>query len=171
MADFKPAYEKMIRNEGGYVLHKVAGDTGGLTFAGISIAAHPEWNGWTIIESEGGNSEKLTPMVYQFYKMNYWDRVKGDQIKSQIIAENIFDFAVNAGVRTASKLAQVVVDATPDGIIGNNTVSALNNYNQHMFVSNYALSKIQRYAQICNKNPAQKKFLLGWINRTLRGVK
>lgn len=32
----------------------------------------------------------------------------------------------------------------------------------------FKLAKIERYATICNKNPSQKVFLLGWINRTLK---
>ena len=34
MAQFEPAFEQMIRDEGGYVLHEVPGDTGGMTYAG-----------------------------------------------------------------------------------------------------------------------------------------
>ncbi len=36
MAQFEPAFELMIRDEGGYVLHEVPGDTGGMTYAGIA---------------------------------------------------------------------------------------------------------------------------------------
>ena len=45
MADFQPAFEKMIRNEGGYTLHNVASDRGGQTFAGIARNFHPNWPG------------------------------------------------------------------------------------------------------------------------------
>ena len=36
MAQFEPAFELMIKDEGGYVLHDVEGDTGGMTYAGIA---------------------------------------------------------------------------------------------------------------------------------------
>jgi lysozyme family protein len=36
MAEFQPACELMICNEGGYKLHTVPGDKGGMTYAGIS---------------------------------------------------------------------------------------------------------------------------------------
>lgn len=39
-----------------------------------------------------------------------------------------------------------------------------------LFISNYALAKVARYVQIVTKNPTQRKFLLGWINRTLEGL-
>lgn len=46
MAEFTPAFEEMIRNEGGYILHNVAGDHGGDTYAGIARRFHPDWPGW-----------------------------------------------------------------------------------------------------------------------------
>jgi len=86
-------------------------------------------------------------------------------------AETIFNFAVNTGTSVAIKLAQVIVGATPDGGIGPKTVELLNQCTAQKFVPSYALAKIQRYANICNKDRGQSKFLLGWINRTLAGLK
>lgn len=167
MADFDPAFETMIKNEGGYVLHNVTGDRGGQTYAGIARNFHPNWPGWTIIDNGDMENSHLTQMVRDFYKSNFWDKIKGDDLKVQEIGASIFDFAVNAGVRTAAKLAQLVVDATPDGKIGDKSVDKLNNIDGEIFVLKYALSKIARYAEICRRNSVQKKFLLGWINRTL----
>ena len=169
MAEINPAFEKMIRNEGGFILHEVPGDRGGKTYAGIAYNFHPSWEGWVALENNS-NDPKITQMVRDFYKEKYWDRVKGDDLNSQEVAESIFDFAVNAGVRTASKLAQLVVNVTPDGIIGNITTKKLNEINTELFISNYALAKIARYANIVSRNSSQRKFLLGWINRTLEGL-
>lgn len=41
MADFAPAFEEMIRNEGGYILHNVPDDRGGDTYAGVARASTP----------------------------------------------------------------------------------------------------------------------------------
>ena len=71
----------------------------------------------------------------------------------------------------AVKMAQIVVGATPDGGIGAKTIELLNQQNGGDFRKSYALAKIARYAEICNKNKTQSKFLLGWINRTLSGLK
>lgn len=38
-------------------------------------------------------------------------------ISNQHIAESIFDFAVNAGPVTSTKLAQITVNGEPDGVI------------------------------------------------------
>lgn len=167
MADFEPSFEKMIKNEGGYVLHTVSGDTGGQTYAGIARNFHSSWKGWEIIDRGDMDNDALTEMVREFYKENFWDRVKGDDIKQQGIAETIFDFAVNAGVKTAAKLAQLVVGTTPDGKIGKRSLEQLNASDEETFILKYALAKITRYTEIVKRNPTQRKFLLGWINRTL----
>lgn len=170
MASFEPAFEKMIQNEGGYQLTRIEGDRGGLTYAGISQHFHPNWQGWSLLESNP-QSPEITPLVRAFYQSEFWQKVCGDDIQAQDIAENIFDFAVNAGVATSAKLAQVTVESTPDGIIGPKTLGKLNTIEPHLFVSQFAVAKVARYAAICNSNPSQKKFLLGWINRTLEGLK
>jgi lysozyme family protein len=170
MADFLPAFEQMIKDEGGYVLHEVQGDTGGATYAGIARNKNPHWNGWPYIDRKefGG---PLTGMVRDFYKVEFWDKMRGDEIHQQEIANSIFNFGVNAGMGMAVKLAQLVVGATPDGGIGPKTVELLNQQNASDFRKSYALTKIARYAEICNKNRTQSKFLLGWINRTMAGLK
>jgi lysozyme family protein len=169
MADFNPAFEKMISDEGGFQLTNIPGDRGGQTYAGIARNANPNWPGWALVDRQemGG---QLTPMVREFYRTNYWNRIRGDEIADQQIAETIFNFGVNAGVGLAIKLAQVVAGATPDGGIGPKTIELLNRCTAKGFMASYALAKITRYAEICNRNRDQSKFLLGWINRTLRGL-
>lgn len=169
MAEFLPAFEKMIENEGGYQVHEQQGDRGGLTFAGIARNFHPDWEGWSLID-EGAGTEDLKPFVQDFYRNQFWERIRGDFIDSQKIAETIFDFAVNAGVSTASRLAQEISGAYVDGIIGTRTVNALNDTAPISFLHSYALKKIARYAEIVNQNPSQSRFLLGWINRTLKSI-
>jgi len=169
MADFAPAFEKMIHDEGGYQLTDIPGDRGGQTYAGIARKPNPDWAGWAFIDRKDFGS--ATPLVREFYKTNFWDRVRGDEIKEQAIAETIFNFAVNTGIGVASKLAQVIVGVAPDGSIGAKTIERLNICTPEKFVPTYALAKIQRYAAICNKDRSQSKFLLGWINRTLQGLK
>jgi len=170
MADFGPAFEKMLHDEGGMQLTDIPGDRGGMTYAGIARNPNPDWPGWALVDrKEFGGS--LTPMVRDFYHTNYWARIRGNEIRDQQIAETIFNFAVNTGTGVAIKLAQVIVGATPDGGIGPKTVELLNQCTPEKFVSSYALAKIQRYASICNRDRGQSKFLLGWINRTLAGLK
>ena len=170
MAEFRPAFEKMIHNEGGYVNHTVVGDRGGQTYAGIARKFHPDWQGWGLIDRNDMDNPELTTFVLQFYKTHFWDRLKAEQIHNQRIAESLFDFAVNAGVRTAVKLAQLIVNSTPDGIIGPKTLEKVNAADEELFVAKYALAKVARYTEIVKRNRSQSKFLLGWLNRALRGL-
>ena len=165
MADFLQAFESMIRNEGGYKLHTVEGDRGGMTYAGIARNFHPNWPGWAAIDA---GDIPDTELVRQFYRMNFWTPIRGDNITNQVVARNVFDFAVNAGVATAVRLAQIVSGATPDGKIGSKTLAALNTMDPDKFALAYALAKLARYRDIVTKDRTQQKFLLGWLNRTLR---
>jgi lysozyme family protein len=171
MADFNAAFEKMIADEGGYVLHNVAGDTGGMTYAGIARNKNPNWPGWNLIDHDATSNPLLTGMVRNFYKVEFWDHIRGDEIANQVVAESVFNFGVNTGMGVAVKLAQLIVGATPDGAVGPATLQKFNAIDGEAFRKSYALAKITRYADICNKNRTQSKFLLGWINRTLSGLK
>ncbi len=170
MAQFDIAFEEMIKDEGGYVLHEIPNDTGGMTYAGIARNKNPHWAGWALVDRKefGGI---LTSMVRDFYRDEFWNKMRGDEITNQEIANSIFNFGVNAGLGMAVKLAQLVVGATPDGGLGPRTLQRLNQFaDGQRFKEQYALAKIARYAQICNRDRSQSKFLLGWINRTLRGL-
>ncbi|WP_372782588.1 glycoside hydrolase family 108 protein [Litorivivens sp.] len=170
MADFAPAFEEMIRNEGGYILHNVPGDRGGDTYAGVARRFHPHWAGWQFIDSDDLQNPALFDCVNTFYREHFWQRLRGDDIADQRIAETLFDFAVNAGLGTAAKLAQSVLGVTADGIIGPVTIGKLNDFPPNEFLYRYAMAKVARYAEIVNRDKSQSKFLLGWINRTLKGV-
>lgn len=169
MADFQPAYERMIVNEGGYVLHQVQGDRGGLTYAGIARNMNPQWPGWAHVDRGDTPPSQL---VRDFYLAGYWQPLRGDEINEQRVAETLFDFAVNTSSpgrpAVAVKLAQVVVGTTPDGVVGPKTLQALNFMDPELFLARYALAKLARYRDICARDKTQRQFLFGWLNRTLK---
>lgn len=164
MAEFLPAFERMIVNEGGYVLHTVKDDRGGMTYAGIARAFHPNWPGWRVIDQ---GETPPADLVRQFYRSNFWHPLRLDEVEHRDVAGNIFDFGVNAGLGTAAKLAQLVAGTTPDGKIGRKTIEALNAIDPDLFVARYALAKIARYRDIVRKDRSQIKFLVGWVSRAL----
>jgi lysozyme family protein len=170
MAEFLPVFEQMILDEGGYILHEVKGDTGGMTYAGIARNKNPHWAGWAYIDR---GETPPSQLVRDFYYAGYWLPIRGDEL-SQGIAENIFNFAVNSSMpgkpKIAVMLAQIVVGTTPDGALGPKTVAALNTCDTELFKARYALAKIARYRDIVRKDKTQLKFLMGWINRTLERV-
>jgi lysozyme family protein len=166
MALFELSFTKTMQNEGGYLLHNVTGDHGGKTFAGIAMAFWPDWRGWALLE-QGNNSIELERAVKEFYKDNFWCKINGDNIKIQQVADTIYDFAVNAGVVVAVKLAQEIVKEARDGVIGPATLRAINLVDPDFFVARYCCGRVGLRAKICNRDKSQSKFLLGWINRDL----
>ena len=167
MAEFLPAFDRMISNEGGYKLTNVKDDRGSVTYAGIARNRNGRWAGWSFIDR---GEIPPTQMVRDFYMANFWDAVKGDYILHQSVAESLFDFAVNAGAKTAIKLAQIVGGVASDGDIGPKTLEALNAMDEGSFRIAYALAKIARYHAIVSKDRSQGKFLLGWVGRAIRGI-
>lgn len=177
MADFEKALALTLKSEGGYV--DDPDDPGGETYKGIARSRNPKWEGWVEIDilktkpnfpKNLDVSSILQEMVKDLYKVNYWHKIKGDDIEDQDIAESIFDFAVNAGPRTSSKLAQITVGAKPDGVIGPKTLAKINSDEKRAFLALFALAKIGRYVDICEKRKTSRKYFFGWVKRTLEGI-
>lgn len=164
---FGPICDRVIVREGGYRLTHIAHDRGGQTYAGIARRANPDWAGWAAIDAGG---VPATSLVRALYRARYWDPIRADEIQYPAVAETLFDFAVNAGPRTAVKLAQLVVGTAPDGAMGPRTLAAINAADAETFRLAYALAKVKRYAEIVRRDRTQSKFLLGWLNRTLEGL-
>lgn len=109
MASFKEAFEKVILNEGGYV--NDSDDRGGETYMGISRKAHPNSIIWKHIDKITAKyktpktitkylkqNKELTREIECIYKSDYWMKFDLDKEKSQRLANQIFDSAVNRGV-------------------------------------------------------------------------
>lgn len=164
---FERAFSETIRREGGYVLHTVAGDRGGMTYAGIARKMNPRWPGWAMIDA---GQPVPTELVRQFYREGYWTPLCGDVLREDI-AHSLFDFAVNTSApgrpKIAVKLAQLVAGVEPDGSMGPKSIVALNAIPRETFASAYFVAKMKRYAEIVNRDRTQAKFLLGWLNRSL----
>jgi len=93
--------------------------------------------------------------------------MKGDQIKDQNIAETIFDFGVNAGITTSIAIAQMALRINSDGILGEETLARINVADHELFLGSFTIGKIARYIHIVKKRQASRKYLFGWVCRTL----
>lgn len=133
MAQFNSIIIDTLKFEGGYV--KDPDDRGGETFKGVSRVFWPKWAGWAIIDQAKqqkgfpGNLKgnvKLDGMVIEFYKVNFFDRISGEQINHSRVAGLIFDSAVNEGVVPAVKRAQGILHLPVTGKITPELTSQLN---------------------------------------------
>ena len=174
MANFDSAYEKVLQNEGGYSTDP--NDPGGETYKGISRCSWSTWDGWKIVDYNKNlpgfpanleHNTQLQEQAKQFYLLMFWSNINGNKIINQQVACSVFDFAVNAGLKTSIILVQTVVGATQDGIFGDNTLDLLNNSDPEHLLASFALAKIVRYIAIVKKRPVSQKYFYGWVCRTL----
>jgi len=174
MAEFNIALQKTFVYEGGY--SNDPEDFGSETYKGISRASHPAWKGWVIVDKYKDKSGfpvildrdiELQKQVELFYLYEFWLPLKADQIQNQLSADSIFDFAVNAGIKTCVRLVQTVVGTKADGIIGEQTLGKINSIDYCYVQSAFTVAKISHYILIIKKRPTNKKYLYGWIIRAL----
>lgn len=163
MADFLPAYERVILEEGGYKLTDAENDNGKQTYAGISRRAHPKWPGWSAIDA---GDTPPTQLVRDFYRDSFWVPIRGDLIASQKVAEAIYSMSVNA--EASRKLAQVAARVTPDGVFGPKTIAAINSLDAEGFLNRFCIAAIARYRDICIRDKTQRQWIIGWLNRALK---
>lgn len=186
MADFETSYYITNAIEGGYANDK--DDKGGETYRGITRNFNSDWPGWKIIDSVKvradfpkclDSNEELQQLVKKAYKEKEWAGIKGDQIKNQAIANEVYDNAVNMGIATSIEYLQRTInilnrnqkiypDIKVDGKMGNKTLMALNvciksnGTNRVLNVIN--AYQVSHYLNLMEKNPVNEKYV-GWFDR------
>ena len=121
-----------------------------------------------IVNAKLSNSN-FKERIIKFYKSLFWDEIKGDNILSQTFAESFFDFGVNAGVPTATKIVQKLIGVKDDGDFGPTSLYVLNCElleNQQEIFTEFSVKKIDRYKDIVIGTKTKIKYLNGWLNRT-----
>ena len=126
MANFDDSFDKISIIEGGYV--NDPDDAGGETYCGISRRFHPYSKIWTIIDNYKKTykttkeinkalkqNKEVKKYIKRIYKSEYWDELFLDDVPSQDIADQLFDDAVNRGVKSAIIIAQAVCGMTITG--------------------------------------------------------
>lgn len=174
MAKFNLALLKVLSHEGSYV--NDPDDLGGETYKGTARHSHGSLSGWQIIDKSKKdksfpvnivNDVNLQQLVEQFYFELFWQPLKADLIQNQTSADSVFDFAVNSGLSTSTRLVQSIVGTKIDGIIGEITLTKINSMDFAHFQAALTVAKMEYYMNIIRKRPTSKKFLLGWISRSL----
>lgn len=169
MADFYPAITKTLKWEGGLV--NDPDDSGGLTNMGITIARFKQYA--PSVLGMAGTEANLINLSKQnaikFYAGTFWKFIQGASIKDQDVANAVFDFSVHSGT-TGIKVIQRVLNAMGnnlkvDGIIGPNTLFAINAANPAKLYNNIKQARLDFLNQLAVKRPKDQKFLKGWINR------
>ncbi len=165
MADFGAAYDWAMQFEnpkGIYtpVPDKCPGGHKGPCFAlsGISSAIWPI----TVAEITAAPEDQRPQLVEIFYRVNYWSKWL-EQFSVQMLANSVFDMKINAGPSVAVQLLQRLVGATQDGILGPQTVAAVNRANPKNVVADYAKVRCLYYDGI-DGSPADHA---SWTRRAM----
>lgn len=191
MASFDNYINTLLKHEGGFV--NDPDDPGGATKLGITLNTWRKYG--HDIDGNGtidvNDIKLLTPeLAAPVYKTMYWDKVGGDFINYQPLAEIVFDHAVNAGPWRAVKMLQHLLNTkfgknlATDGQIGPNTLNAVNSVNGASLYNKYRDLRESYYnyrANLLEKVPADtatflatlnlspsdtaKKYINGWLNR------
>jgi len=164
--NFDKAFELLIGHEGGFTQNpKDAGNwTGGKVGVGVNKGTK-----YGIASNSYPNLDIKNLTLAQakaIYKRDYWDKVKGDQLPSNL-AFHVFDMAVNSGVSRAIKLLQKTVETTEDGIIGQKTLNAANLMNVNKSIQIYNANRLQFYTSLKDFSTFGK----GWTNRVANNLK
>ncbi len=104
-------------------------------------------------------------MVQNFYKKEFWDKSKLDLVNSQKVANQIFIFSTNIGVNKANKEVQKLLNVTVDGIIGSQTIQAINEKIEDDFIKSFKSVQKAYYKRLVDNNPNLEIYYKGWINR------
>ena len=164
MHNFDIALKQVLKYEGKYSNNPK--DSGGETIYGISRKWYPKWVGWKLVDRGIHEGADIDILVSKFYKEIYWDKLHLDHIVDINIAGTLFNFSVNIGKRKLVMKVQRILGTTIDGVIGPITLKLLNGVNPKEFLYHLFLELIEFYLTLA-KNPQQREFLVGWINRVI----
>lgn len=139
-------------------------DTGGATMVGVTIGTYRSYCRYK--GAKVPSVQDLKNMPYKVWRdvvyTMYWNKWKADTINDQSVANMAVDWVWHSGAATIKKV-QSLLGVTADGIVGPKTVAALN-ADKDIRTKIYNARKAY-FEAIVKKNPSQKKWLKGWMNR------
>jgi lysozyme family protein len=156
----------LLKFEGGYVNNPR--DPGGETNKGVTMATFQRCSHELLgIDPTSDNLKALTDaQAGIIYKALYWNKMQGDAITLQDLANIVCDFFVNAGTHSTKLLQTVMIgmraSISADGVIGPGTIQALSGLAQDEVYRRFKQGRIAYYQNLGQKFP---EFLNGWLKR------
>jgi type VI secretion system secreted protein VgrG len=170
MADFEPAVQLTLQNEGGFFHNAVTGE---VVNYGVTLA-FASGCGYCSATDDDFIKNLTQQQAIDIYKKHFWDPHNLGSINDQNLATKAFDLTVNMGpgdknTEGALTLMQHAVcdcggNCTVDGILGPQSLSAINALNAVQLLTAYRARAKTRYEQIA-QNPKLASDLPGWLER------
>ncbi len=155
----------MLKAEGGYTNHPA--DRGGPTNKGILQREYDQYcrrKGLPAADVQ----DILQSEVEDIYLHDYWLAGRCDRMSWPVSLAH-FDSCVNTGVTQAAKFLQRTVGTRSDGLIGPLTLgaltAALKRESPGALAGRLACQRIAFYRELAKREPEQRVFLQGWLNR------
>ena len=158
MADFEQAFQFVLLHEGGYA--NDPSDPGGETKYGISKRSYPKLD-----------IKNLTvQQAARIYERDFWEKIQGDKIQNQTLANKLFDLAVNMGAIRAIRILQEAcglcgLPLTENGLMGASTLTVINMCNSGALLAEFKALAAEYYHNLAHEHPALQRFLGGWLKR------
>ena len=161
MANHKLIIPFILRWEGGYT--NDPDDLGGPTNRGITLKTFRTAYG---SKATAADLRRMTTLQWEhIFKTYYWDRWQADRIHDQSIANILVDWTWASGIH-AVLIPQRILGVKPDGIVGTQTLNALNSHpDPQLLFNEIKQSRITFINKICRSRPQNQKFRRGWLNR------
>lgn len=139
-------------------------DNGGATMVGVTIGTYRSYCRYKGKKAPSVADLKAIP--YKEWRdilhTMFWSKWKADLIEDQKVANMVVDWVWTSGAGTIKRV-QALLNVTQDGIVGPKTIAALNAA-KDINVKVYQARK-SFFEAIVKRNPSQKKWLKGWMNR------
>ncbi len=145
-------------------------DPGGQTICGIDRKDNPNSAVWPIVDAwklrpgfpeNMSGDQALMAEVTAFYQ-GMWNRLHfGDM--NQDMANTLFEACNNQGEPWAIKALQNILEVQADGIMGQETISALQKYNPNSLLIEFNKMRVARYSWVALTNPTLRIYFWGWI--------
>ena len=160
MADARKLMPFILKWEGGFVNDPY--DRGGATNKGVTIGTFQSfYRGQTVDDLKRITDDQWLTI----FKSGYWNPWQADQIKNQAIANILVDWAWASGARTAIRKVQELLGVSVDGLVGNETLSAINGQDAEELFDRIKVARYDFVDAIVKRDPSQKRFINGWKNR------
>ncbi|HYZ33080.1 MAG TPA: glycosyl hydrolase 108 family protein [Crenalkalicoccus sp.] len=158
---FGAAIELVLDEEGGFSDHPR--DKGGPTNFGITYRTYAAFHEMDPEKVTEQMMRELTrEQAIEIYRANYWTPARCDALPPGLDL-CVFDFAVNAGVRTAIRTLQEVVGVTADGSIGPITLAAVAACDKERAIRQFAEKRLAYYRSLADFDA----FGRGWTVRSI----
>ena len=147
----------VLENEGSAPVNDPL-DAGGRSQFGISEKSNPEaWVDNRVTEEE----------AREIYTRKYIKGPGFDQITDFHLRAQLVDFGVHSGPAVAIMKLQTIVGADIDGVLGPQTLAALQSMHPEAVSNELVKARIQMICRIIKRDPSQLKWLNGWVDRAL----